>query len=148
MAIQISTALRNHIAVDGSVRGALNGLVIKLYSGTVPSSADAAISGDSTLLCTISTDGSGAGLNFETSASGGVLTKASADTWEGTVAETGTATYYRFCTTGDSEGSSTSAIRVQGTVGTVNSDLLLSSTGLTSSAVQRLGYYSLTIPAQ
>lgn len=148
MAIKLSTGLRNHLCVTGSLRGALNGLLLNLYSGTIPSSADAEESTDSTLLCTISSEGSGSGLNFETTALTGVLVKETSETWQGTVLANGTATYYRLVSSGDTGASSTTAIRVQGSVGTINADMLISSPSLVEAAVQRISFYSLTFPAQ
>ena len=52
MAFKLSTGLRNFVLQRGSIRDALQGGIIQIYSGTQPSSADAAPSG--TLLATIS----------------------------------------------------------------------------------------------
>ena len=148
MAIKLSTGLRNHLAVTGSVRNAIQGMVLVIYAGTEPSTADSAIPGDGVALATISTGGTGAGLNFETVAVQGVLTKAAADTWQGTNAANGTATYYRLQTGADDGSLSDVLLRVQGKVGTINADLFLSSVALVQSAVQRIGSYTLTVPAQ
>jgi hypothetical protein len=51
MAIRLSTGLRNFVAQHGSVKKALQGGVLKIYSGSQPSSPDSAVSG--TLLCTL-----------------------------------------------------------------------------------------------
>lgn len=148
MAIKLSTGIRNHLCVTGSLRSAVNGMILNLYSGTVPSGADSAISGDSTLLCTISVDDTGTGLSFEDTSAVGALVKETTETWEGTVLANGTATYYRLATTGDDGTLSTTALRVQGSVGNVSGDMLLSSTSLVAGAVQSLGYYALTFPTQ
>jgi len=68
MALRISTALRNFIDRDGSLKRALYGGVLKIYSGSQPSSADAAATG--TLLASI-TIGSGT-LTNEVRATGSV----------------------------------------------------------------------------
>lgn len=52
MALQFSTGLRNFIGMYGSYKRALQGGVMKIYSGSAPSTADSAASG--TLLCTVS----------------------------------------------------------------------------------------------
>jgi hypothetical protein len=57
MALRISTALANHLLQHGSLKNALQGGKIEIYSGAQPATADAAVSG--TLLCTI-TKSSGA----------------------------------------------------------------------------------------
>jgi len=50
MAIRQSTGLRNFIAQQGSYKKALEGGVLKIYTGSQPASADSAVAG--TLLCT------------------------------------------------------------------------------------------------
>lgn len=57
MALRLSTALRNFLNRDGSLKRAFHGGIIEIYSGSQPVTADAAIAG--TLLATI-TAGSGA----------------------------------------------------------------------------------------
>lgn len=52
MAERLSTGLRNFLAQHGSLKKAFEGGVLKIYSGSQPSSADSAVSG--TLLCTVS----------------------------------------------------------------------------------------------
>lgn len=52
MTMRLSTGLRNFLAKEGSIDGALRNGIIEIYSGAQPASADAAPSG--TLLCTIS----------------------------------------------------------------------------------------------
>lgn len=60
MPARLSAALRNYAASQGSYRHALQGGKIEIYSGSQPSTAEAAPTG--TLLCTI-TDSSGAHTN-------------------------------------------------------------------------------------
>jgi len=57
MALRLSTALRNFLNRDGSLKRAFHGGIIEIYSGAQPANADAAATG--TLLCTV-TDASGA----------------------------------------------------------------------------------------
>lgn len=68
MALRISTGLRNHLLSGGSLKAALQGGRIEIYTGTQPASADDAATG--TLLVTI-TDASGAH-TVETPATGSV----------------------------------------------------------------------------
>lgn len=56
MTLRLSSGLRNHLLNGGSMKQAFSGGKLKIYSGSQPSSADAAPTG--TLLCTI-TDNSG-----------------------------------------------------------------------------------------
>lgn len=145
MAVKISTGLRNKLMDTGSLKSILAGGLIKIYSGTPPASADDAATG--TLLCTISNNSTGTGINFATTATGGVISKASGETWSGNNAASGTATYFRHVAAGDDGTLSTTQARIQGTVSTVGADLNLSSVGLVSGAPQAIDYYSATLPA-
>lgn len=69
-----STGLRNHLLATGSLKDGLDGGVIRLYSGTVPASADDSI-GAAVLLCTVSLASAGTGITLAASASAGVITK-------------------------------------------------------------------------
>ena len=106
-------------------KGALDGGVINIYSGTPPTDANAAVTG--TLLVTI--QASGGGIHFDTSTSApGVLSKAPSETWSGTGA------------------SSTTQPRIQGSVATAGGDLNFGNTTLTSSNVQTVDSYSIALP--
>jgi len=52
MALRLSTGLRNHLLANGSLRNALQGGILEIYSGSQPTTADDAVTG--TLLATIS----------------------------------------------------------------------------------------------
>lgn len=52
MALKLSTALRNALLEQGSLKGVMSNSVLKVYTGSQPTSADAAPTG--TLLCTYS----------------------------------------------------------------------------------------------
>jgi hypothetical protein len=145
MTIMVSIGLRNQLLDTGSLKSILTDGFIKIYAGTAPASANAAI-GAATLLCTISDDGGVDGLDFEAAAAGGILEKASAQTWKGTNVASGTASFYRFVTDTDDGTESTTQARIQGTIGVVGADLNLSSVSLTSSAEQTIDYYVITLP--
>lgn len=148
MAIRLSTGLRNHLCVTGSLSGALTGAVLRIYSGSAPLSANSEVPGSSELLCEVSTDGTGDGLNWEATSNAGVLAKDAGDEWTGQVLEDGTAGFYRLVMPADDGSQSTTAIRVQGTIATINADLLISSPSLTQGAAQRIGEFFLTVPAE
>jgi hypothetical protein len=94
MTYKISTGLRNHLAVTGSLRAAFNAASrISIYGGAEPATADADATGAS-LLCVI-TGPSSAGLAFEATAVDGVLAKSAAQAWSGTNLASGTATWFR-----------------------------------------------------
>ncbi len=145
MALKLSTGLRDKLMDTGSLKSIFAGGLIKIYSGAAPADADAAVTG--TLLCTISLNSTGTGVNFDTAAVGGILSKAPAEVWSGNNSATGVAAYYRHVASGDNGASSTTQARIQGSVATVGADLNLSSTSLTSGASQTVDYYSVTIPA-
>jgi hypothetical protein len=110
-----------------ALKDALDGGFIYIFSGTVPATPDAS-SGSSVLLATITVNHDGTtGLTFEDPA-GGSLAKATDEIWEGTVVANGTATYARFCAAGDDgTGATTTAVRMQMTIGTSGAELNLSS---------------------
>jgi UDP-N-acetylglucosamine enolpyruvyl transferase len=145
MAIKTSTGLRNALLDTGSLKSTFNLGFLKIYAGTVPADADASL-GSATLLCTVSVNSTGTGITFAASASGGTIVKNSGEVWSGVNVATGTASFYRLVTAGDTGGASTTEARIQGTVATSGADLNLTSTSLTASATQTIDYYSLSLP--
>ena len=146
MALKLSTGLRNKILDNGSLKALLAGGLIKIYSGTPPAAADDAIGGGNTLLCTVSLNSTGTGINFDTNAANGTLSKAPGEVWSGVNANTGTASFYRHVAAGDTSGSSATEARLQGLVGTSGAELNLSSVALVAAATQTIDYYSVTLP--
>lgn len=154
--LKISTGLQNHLLVTGDLEAAMNGGVIRMYGSPtsqaaadalIPATADAAI-GSATLLCTISNNGAGTGINLDTVAANGVIGKATAETWLGTMAATGYFSFYRFSAIADAGGLSTSEKRIQGTVGTVGKDLIVANAYKAISEEQRVDQYYLGMPAE
>jgi hypothetical protein len=143
--MKASTGLRNYMLASGSLKDALDGGEIRIYAGTVPATADAAI-GSATLLCTITLEGGATGITFAAAAAAGVLQKNASEEWSGTNADSGTATFFRHVVDSDDGSESTTALRIQGTVNTVGADLNLSSTSLVAAAEQTIDYYSVAIP--
>lgn len=149
MAISVSTGLRTAMLDTGSFKSLFDGGEIRIYSGTPPADADQAVTigGGVALLCTISLNGAGGGgLNFDTAASGGVITKAPAQTWSGTNVASGTAAWYRHVPTSATNNFSTTERRIQGTIGVAGQDLNFSSVNLTSGAVQTINHYTINLP--
>jgi len=144
MTLKVSTGLRNKLLDTGSLATLMAGGLIKIYSGTPPASADDAASGS--LLCTISLNSTGTGVNMASTATGGVLAKSTSETWSGVVALSGAATYYRHVAASDTGASSTTQARLQGEIATAGAELNLSSTTLTSGATQTVDYYSVALP--
>jgi len=147
MSFIVSTGLRHHLLVTGSLKAGLDGGVIRIYSGTVPIDGDAAIAGGNTLLCTISDDAAGTGITLDGTPSGGVITKDVTEVWRGVNAATGTASFFRFSALADALGSSTSEKRLQGTCGVLNADLLLASVSLVATEEQRIDSAAFGMPS-
>lgn len=137
----------------GSLRDIFKDGVLNIYSGSQPSSADAAVTG--TLLCTI-TVSSGAfvagavanGLEFD-AASEGAISKLSTQTWSGVNLATGTAGYFRLFANGTDTGvADTTHIypRIDGAIATAGSELNLSSTSLVTGATLTIDTFTLTLP--
>jgi len=159
----MSTGLKNHllgsssIANSGDLQSVMADGFIHIYgdqgSNGVPTDADAEINttSDYTLLATIYSDGDTAGLELD-DASGGVIQKASGETWDNSVKENladGTAIFFLHTGSGESDGdsigASTTEPRILGTVGTVGADLNLSSVSLVEDEVQEITNYSVTV---
>ena len=147
MGMKISTGLAKGLLDTGSLSDLLDGMTLKIYGGTEPASADAAL-GSATLLCEISLDGTGDPISFDPAAVQNVLQKNSSETWKGTVQNTGVATFCRMELGSDTGNSSTSEVRIQGDVGIAGKFLNLSSTSLTASAEQVIANLAIAIPLQ
>ena len=141
-----STGLRNYMLASGSFKAALAGTVLRIYGGAAPASADESI-GSAVLLFTISVDGDGTGVTLDATASGGVIVKNPSEVWTGDVTTSGTATFFRMEFAADTGAFSTSAVRMQGTVGLVGADLNFSSVSLTLGDARRVNYFAASISA-
>lgn len=117
---------------------------IKIYSGAAPADADTAVAG--TLLVTIDNGGVGILLGEPTA---GVIGIKSGETWSGVAVAAGAASYFRYVIKGiDTGASSTTEIRLQGSVGTsAGSDLVIPSTTISIGATQTVDQFDLTTPA-
>lgn len=145
MTMKASTGLRNGMLAANPLKTLLAAGFIRIYAGAVPASADDAI-GSATLLCTISLNSTGTGINFDTAAANGTLAKAPAETWSGLNAASGTASFFRHVLSSDTGALSATALRIQGEIAAVGSDLNFSSTSLTSGATQTIDYYNVALP--
>lgn len=145
MAFQISTGLSNKLLDTGSLRTIMNLGFIKIYAGTPPADADAAI-GSATLLTTISNNATATGLTLAATAAARTIAKNGAETWSGVNAASGEAAFFRYVAPGDTGAASTTEPRIQGTVGVAGADMNLSSINLTSGATQALDFANFTLP--
>lgn len=144
MSFKFSTELRRQQCVVGSLKSALDGGVIRLYSGPVPVTADAALSGN-TVLCEISAGGTGTGVTFEPTAASATLTKSLSEVWQGNNTASGVATFFRLVKPSDSNTAGTTEARIQGTVGGPAADLTISNASLILGAPQRLEYFAISL---
>jgi len=143
MAFKFSTEVRRQQAVVGSLKSVLDGSVLRVYSGTVPGSADSALSGN-TLLLEIKTS-AGGNLTFEPTAPNAVLTKSLSEIWQGDVAANGTASFFRLVKPADTGAATTGEARVQGTVGGPAADLFISNAVLVEGTPQRLENFAIAL---
>jgi hypothetical protein len=143
MALRLSTGMRNGLAGTSGLKEALDGGYIDIYTGGQPVNADYAETG--VKIVRISTAAGTGGLLFGTSAAG-VLPK-SADIWSGTVGVAGLAGYFRFYGSGGTSGSSGTQVRMDGSVGVSNSDMVLANSSLVVGATLTIDTFTLTVPA-
>lgn len=144
MAQKMSTGLCNQLLDTGCLKDIFDLGFIKLYSGSVPATADASIGG-ATLQVTISNNGTGTGLTFDTSAADGTIGKNPAETWSGTVGAGGNLSFYRVVAPGDTGGASTTEPRIQGTIGTGGADMNLGTVTVVAAAPFALNYFTQSI---
>ena len=142
--IKISTGLADAMMNDTGATAALNAasLELRIFSGPEPLTADAALAGE-TLLVTIQVNGGG-GMQFAFTGEGTIM-KDINQSWLGNVVATGTPTYYRLCPMSDANTASTTAVRVQGSVGATG-DLKLGTTTLATGNPQSIDFYQLRLP--
>jgi len=145
--MQLSDGLRNHLVATGSLKAAVDGAVIRLYSGTAPATPHDAVPAGSTMLCEVSVGGAGTGVTFEQGPNAGLLLKAPGESWEGTVNAADTATWFRLVYPADADDSSTSAVRIQGTVQAAGGDMQITNPNLSAGATQIIDYFSIVMPA-
>lgn len=156
MALRLSTAMR--VAILGKATGdnasfkdLFQDGIIEIYSGSQPADADTAESGTKLLRITESggafTPGTATnGLEFG-DASGGSISKAAAETWQGDGITGGTAGYFRFYDNDYDTGAGTDKIRFDGAVATSGAELNLSSTTIVATATTTIDAFTITLPA-
>jgi hypothetical protein len=144
MPIRLSTGAATKVLDTGSLKTLLTACFIDIYSGTQPTLPDDVPSG--TKLVTIYSNGTSTGLGWGTAVAG-VLPKATAETWSGTVLANGTAGWFRIREASDAgTASSTTAVRIDGNIATSGADMNLGSLSLTLGAPFQLTSAQLTLP--
>lgn len=147
MATKISTGLANYLLGVGSLKQAMQGAVIRVYSGQEPQSADSGVPGDAVLLAEFSVDGTGTGLSLQPIASGAIISKNPDEAWRATAVGTGTAAWFRWALPSDAGGSGSIYVRVQGTVSVSGAELNFSSLSFAQGAIQKVDYFAVAMPA-
>lgn len=145
MALTLSTGCAKKLMDTGSFDSVFALCKINIYSGSKPTTPDDVPNG--TLLVTVSNAGTATGLTWEAAAPNGVCSKATAETWSGTIAATGTAGWFRIWETGDTPAnSSTTAARIDGTISTSGADMNLGSLTFTATAPFVMTAAAVTLP--
>lgn len=147
MTVKLSTGLVEGLAVTGSLRSLINGCLVRIYSGTEPATADAAIGG-ATLMLEVSVDDDGTPLTWEASAPGGVLSKSASEVWEGENLQAGGVTFFRIVKPGDTGAASTTDIRMQGSAGGLGNDLVITDLPLVAGQSKRFELFQVAVPKQ
>lgn len=146
--IRLSTGLRNKMldgGATGGIKGSFNLGFMAIMSGSQPTTADAAATG--TLLGTVSVNGGGTGITFDAAAAG-VIAKAVAETWRFTGLADGTAGWFRLYAAGDTiTNLSTTAARLDGSIGTSGADLNLTNLSITTGQINTCDSFTVTMPA-
>lgn len=147
MTTKISTGLAAYMLATGSLRQAFASSFLRVYQGAEPATADAALPGDAVLLCEISVDGEGSGINLNSTADGTYITKSPDETWRGEALATGVPTYFRWVTGPDAGSASSVLPRIQGKVGLAGVELNFSSLNFVVGAIQKVDYFVVAMPS-
>lgn len=151
MTIRASTGLKNAMLGTVGLQAAMLDGVIRVYSGSQPASADAAVTG--TLLMEITLNGGSFshgsptnGLEWDTPV-GGTISKPVADTWQGAGISAGVAGWARFCANPLDDGSSSTTLaRIDMSVGKGTGDLQLSNVNVAVAAPITVDVATLRLP--
>lgn len=141
---KFSTGFRDELMNAGDMTTIFDGAnsSLLIYSGSQPSDADQ-VPGAGTILATVVIPTTNA---FAASASGGTIAKAG--TWEDTSADaTGTAAWFRLSEDDTDATLSTTIVRIDGTVGTATSDLIIASVSITATDPITVDTFTVSITA-
>jgi hypothetical protein len=163
VALKINRNPANNLVVASSTgaSGVITLTALPGFGTTLNAGALTFTSTTTTTAVTSTTMGSGTGggvagvaaanaLRMDFDAAAGVFTKDATQTWSGTAVATGTAGWFRYCGSVVDAGvldSSAVYLRMDGSIATSGSDMNMSSTSVTSGALQTLSTFSITVPA-
>ena len=141
-----SVQLRNDMLVTSPFKTLMDGGKINIYAGaTIPATAEEALPGDETLIYTI--DNATANVTFEATATGGVILKTAAETWQGLALAGGDLAYFRYYLPPDDPATlDATALRVQGTVGTAFADMIVANITKVTNDPLVIDFFALALP--
>jgi len=87
------------------------------------------------------------GLHLNYSAVDGSISKLENETWMGKCVASGTAGYFRFEPFDDADDQNDTSMRIQGTVGTANADMIVTTTNFTNGSTQTIDSFTIIFPA-
>jgi hypothetical protein len=143
MSTGLCNMLLGGVAGAGSLKTIIDGnFKLYIYGGTVPASADAVatVATGNPILCIVAN--AGAPVTMDVAAVNGVIAKKPSETWSGTNADTGNATFYRFQTTADTGAVSGTLPRIQGTIGVGGADMNVGTIALVSGNTFTVNYFT------
>ena len=138
-----SPGLCDYVAFSGSYMDAFQDCVLRIYAGVEPGSSSADVSSH-TLLCEI--DAGGDPLGFEMGPPG-VIIKDPDQVWSANELANGTATFFRLCNVNDDDSEDPDAIRIQGSVGSLSGDMILTNTTFATGSPRTIKHFSVVIPS-
>lgn len=148
MAAKLSTALKNGLLGGDDIATLLSPYFLYFYDGPLPSTADAAIDGSSTLLCKMAANTGGTTGGTWDTAVAGALPKNSGETLDGLVLHSGTPTYVRICV-GSDDGSgaadTSTGYRWQDTAGGPGSAVEFTDPAFVANGTNRRGLNQLSL---
>lgn len=141
-----SDQLRNDMLVTSPFKTLMDGGKLNIYAGpTYPATAEEALPGDQTLIYVI--DNGGANVNFEASATDGVISKAAGETWSDLALAAGDIAYFRYYLPPDDPAvEDLTARRIQGTVGTSFADLIVGNVTKAINDPLVLDFFAIALP--
>jgi hypothetical protein len=145
MAGKISTGLRNGMLGSTGFKGLMDDFRLRVYAGDIPATADAALGGAVLLAEYTESDDGTTGLTFGTP-SGATIAKNTGETWSSTPVANGVGTFFRCEKSGDDGTLSTSALRIQGDVGTLGAIMNVSNATYTIGVPVTLNYFLVNFP--
>jgi hypothetical protein len=140
MGLRLTDALRNTI-LDSGMDAIFNSGVLEIRSGTIPATPNLPKTG--TLLASIT-------LPADAFAAAATGSKAKNGTWEDASADgTGTATWFRLRTSGDTDASTQNEARLDGTITATGGggDMEINNTSIATTQTVTVTAFSITMPA-